>query len=226
MPYNLLDTDCENKELLEVAFTHPSYTKEQELSYTKSYERLEFLGDAVLKLTISKLLYQKYPNYEEGELSKIRSVLVSDSELAKLGKTIGLDKHLRLGTGEENTGGRSRESNIACSMEAVFGVYYLEDKTQYVERFLQENLLSRAEDIEHHFEKYNAKAVLQEYTQAQNGELPCYEVIKTKGPAHKPTFVVEVSYLGEVLAEGSGKTKKEAQQSAALEACRKLAIID
>lgn len=226
MSFNLLDIECNNKKLLETAFTHPSYTKEKNLPVTQSYERLEFLGDAVLKLVISGLLFDKYPEYEEGELSKIRSVLVSDAELAKIGKKTGLDKKLILGTGEENTGGRTRESNIACSMEAVFGVYYLDGKINDVKNFLKENLLPVADDVETHFERYNAKAVLQEYTQAQNGELPSYEVIETKGPAHNPTFIVEVSYSGETLAQGKGKTKKEAQQEAAYMACLHLGIIE
>lgn len=223
--FNLLDVECGNKELLKTALTHPSYTKENNLSYSQSYERLEFLGDAVLKLVISNLLYEKYSDYEEGKLSKIRSVLVSDAELAKLAKKINLDKYLILGLGEEHTGGRTRESNIACSMEAVFGVYYLDGKIAEIEKFLKEHLIPVVEDIELHFENYNSKAILQEYTQGQNGELPYYEVISTKGPAHKPVFVVEVSYLGEVLAQGKGKSKKEAQQDAALNACHKLGII-
>ncbi len=225
MGFNLLDIECEDKSLVELAFTHPSYTKEKELSYTQSYERLEFLGDAVLKLCISDLLYKKYPDYEEGELSKIRSILVSDATLAKIAKSIGIDKNLILGTGEENTGGRTRESNIACAMEAVLGAYYLNGKITFVEKFLEENLLPIANDIDEHFEKYNAKAVLQEYTQGQNGILPDYKVINTKGPAHKPIFEVEVSYMGEVLAVGSGHSKKEAQQDAAYQACLKLNII-
>lgn len=226
MGFNLLDIECNDKSLLELAFTHPSYTKEKELPNTQSYERLEFLGDAVLKLTISNLLYKKYPDFQEGELSKIRSILVSDATLSRIAKGIGLDRLLILGSGEENTGGRSRESNIACAMEAVFGAYYLDGKILDVEHFLAENLLPFSDDVEAHFEKYNAKAVLQEYTQGKNAVLPVYKVLSIKGPAHKPIFEVEVSYMDDVLAVGTGHTKKEAQQDAAYKACIELNIIN
>lgn len=226
MQFNLLDVECSDKELLTTAFTHPSYTKEHSLDYSKNYERLEFLGDAVLKLVVSNLLYDKYPDYEEGELSKIRSILVSDMTLSKIAFKMGLDEHIILGTGEEHTGGRHRESNIACCFEAVLGVYYLDGKIDYVEKFLNENLMPYSDDIEQHFEKYNAKAVLQEYTQKINGELPLYQVIEMKGPPHSPVFVVSVSYQGNVLAQGEGHTKKDAQQDAAYKACAELGIIE
>ena len=157
MSFNLLDVECENKDNLKLAFTHPSYSKENSLSRLKSYERLEFLGDAVLKLAISDLLYKKYPEYEEGELSKIRSILVSDATLSLIAKDINLQDKMILGAGEEHTGGRDRESNIACTMEAVFGAYFLDGKYKDVERFLKENLLPKADDIESHFEKYNTQ---------------------------------------------------------------------
>ena len=226
MKFNLLDVECSNKELLSKAFTHPSYTKEKDLPSTDNYERLEFLGDAVLKLVTSNLLYSKYPDYDEGELSKIRSILVSDVTLSKIANEINLNKRLVLGSGEEKTGGRERESNNACSMEAVLGVYYLDNKMKDIEKFLEEHLLPYADDIENHFERYNAKAVLQEYTQGITTELPEYNVIKMSGPAHKPIFEVEVVFKGEVLATGKGKTKKDAQQEAALSACKKLGIIE
>ena len=221
---NLLDIDCD-EDLLRVAFTHPSYTKEHEISSLLSYERMEFLGDAVLKLVISKLLYKKYPEYAEGELSKIRSILVSDAILANVATEIGLDKKMILGSGEEHTGGRTRESNIACTMEAVLGAYFLDGKIDFVETFLNEVLLPKADDIENHFEKYNAKAVLQEYTQKESNITPIYTTLNVSGPNHKPIFEVEVKYLDNVLAMGKGHSKKEAQQDAALKACVALGII-
>jgi len=226
MAFNLLDIKCENEKLLKLAFTHPSYTKENSVSQLESYERLEFLGDAVLKLAISNLMYNKYPEYSEGDLSKIRSILVSDAILSQIAKDINLQDKMILGLGEEHTGGRERESNIACTMEAVFGAYYLDGKFEEVERFLKERLLPFADDIETHFEKYNAKAVLQEYTQKINNKLPIYTVVNIKGPAHKPIFEVSVSYNDEILATAEGSTKKEAHQNAAYQACVKLGIID
>ena len=225
MGFNLLDIECENKELLKTALIHPSYTKENDLPPLENYERLEFLGDSVLKLITSKLLYNKYPEFDEGGLSQIRSILVSDALLSVIAKDIGLDKLMILGNGEEHTGGRERESNIACTMEAVLGAYYLDNKIEFVEKFLEENLLPKSDDIEHHFAKYNAKAVLQEYTQQETKELPEYETINVSGPNHNPTFEVEVKYKGNVLATGKGKTKKEAQQDSAYRACVSLGII-
>ena len=226
MPSNLLDVKCDNEYLFKLALTHPSYTKEHELPALESYERLEFLGDAVLKLITSNLLYKKYPEYDEGNLSKIRSILVSDADLSNIAKDIGLDKQMILGSGEEHTGGRTRESNIACTMEAVFGAYFLDGKFNEVSDFLNDVLLPKSDEIDTHFEKYNAKAVLQEYTQRETPELPVYKTVSVTGPNHKPTFKIEVSFKGETLAIGKGKSKKEAQQDAAYKACIELGIIE
>lgn len=225
MGFNLLDIECKNKENLQIALTHPSYTTENNISYLKNYERLEFLGDAVLKLITSNLLYKKYPEYKEGKLSKIRSILVSDNTLATIAKDIKLQEKMILGKGEEHTGGRDRESNIACTMEALLGAYYLDGKIDYIERFLKENLLPLSNEIDIHFEKYNAKAVLQEYTQKENNTLPKYTTTNITGPMHNPKFEVEVSYNNKILAIGYGNNKKEAQQNGAYKACIKLGII-
>ncbi|MCR5266677.1 MAG: ribonuclease III [Cyanobacteria bacterium RUI128] len=222
---NLLDIKCEDEKLLKTALTHPSYTKEHELPVLDNYERLEFLGDAVLKLVTSKLLYEKYPDYDEGKLSKIRSILVSDTVLSGMAKDIDLDKRMILGSGEENTGGRTRESNIACTMEAVLAAYFLDGKFNQITEFLHQRLLPMSDEVDEHFEKYNAKAVLQEYTQKETTELPQYKTVNVTGPNHNPTFEIEVSFKGEVIASGCGKSKKEAQQDAAYKACLKLGVI-
>ena len=225
MGFNLLDIECINKENLQIALTHPSYTTENDISYLKNYERLEFLGDAVLKLITSDLLYKKYPEYKEGKLSKIRSILVSDNTLATIAKDIKVQEKMILGKGEEHTGGRDRESNIACTIEAILGAYYLDGKINYIKRFLNENLLPLSNEIDMHFEKYNAKAVLQEYTQKENNTLPKYTTTNITGPMHNPKFEVEVSYNNKILAIGYGNNKKEAQQNGAYKACVKLGII-
>lgn len=225
MGFNLLDIECINKENLQIALTHPSYTTENNISYLKNYERLEFLGDAVLKLITSDLLYKKYPEYKEGKLSKIRSILVSDNTLTTIAKDIKLQEKMILGKGEEHTGGRDRESNIACTMEAILGAYYLDGKINYIKRFLNENLLPLSNEIDMHFEKYNAKAVLQEYTQKENNTLPKYTTTNITGPMHNPKFEVEVSYNNKILAIGYGNNKKEAQQNGAYKACVELGII-
>jgi len=214
-----------DEKLIKIALTHPSYTKENNLSDLDNYERLEFFGDSVLKLFTSKILYEKYPKSAEGELSKVRSILVSDFILAKVAVNIGLDKLIILGPSEEKQGGRKRESNIACSLEAILGAYYLSGKQQEIENFIREHIIIYAEDIDKHFEKYNAKDILQQYTQGQNKTRPEYRVVSVTGPAHKPVFLVEVIWNEKVIAQAEGRSKKEAEQSCALEACKKLGIV-
>ena len=216
----------EDNELIQKALTHPSYTKENNLDALGNYERLEFFGDSVLKLFTSKLLYETYPEAEEGELSKIRSILVSDAILAQIAVKIGLDKVIKLGPAEEKQGGRKRESNLACSLEAVLGALYLSGEQEVIENFIKEYIMVFAEDIDKHFEKYNAKDILQQYAQGVNRTLPVYRTVDIKGPAHKPVFEVEVEWDGRVIARACGKTKKEAQQNCALEACKELGAID
>lgn len=214
------------KKLTILALTHPSYTKEKgELDSLENYERLEFFGDSVLKLFTSKLLYENYPEYSEGKLSKIRSILVSDYTLSKIARQIELDKLIILGHAEEKQGGRKRESNLACSLEAILGAYYLSGKQKAVEQFLFEYLLPYASDIDEHFEKYNAKDVFQQYTQGIDKTLPVYKTLSMKGPAHSPVFEVELSWHDDVIAVCNGKTKKEAQQECAYEACKKFNLV-
>ena len=216
----------EQNELVKQALTHPSYTKENNINNLESYERLEFFGDSVLKLYTSKLLYETYPEAPEGELSKIRSILVSDAILAQVGEKIGIDKLIILGPAEEKQGGRKRESNIACALEAVLGAYYLSGRREEIENFIRGYIMIYAEDVDKHFEKYNAKDILQQYTQGIDKTLPLYHTVEIKGPAHKPEFVVEVEWNNQIIAQASGKSKKEAQQNCALEACKKLGVIE
>jgi len=218
--------DKADKKLLTLALTHPSYTKEGgDVDSLENYERLEFFGDSVLKLFVSKLLYETYPDYPEGKLSKIRSILVSDLTLSKIAFEIGIDKEILLGHAEEKQGGRKRESNLACALEAVLGAYYLSGKEKAAEEFISKYVLPYASDIDEHFERYNAKDVLQQYTQGIDKTLPEYTTLSIQGPAHAPVFEVELSWHGEVIAVCHGKTKKEAQQECAYEACKKFNLI-
>ena len=214
-----------NLELLNKALTHPSYTKENNLESLLNYERLEFFGDSVLKLFTSKLLYEMFPNYPEGDLSKIRSILVSDNILSQVAFKIGLDKIIKLGPAEEKQGGRKRESNLACTMEAILGAYYLSGQIKETEKFINKYLSPFIDDIDKHFENYNAKDLLQQYTQSIDKTLPEYITLAVTGPAHKPIFEVEVVWQGKVIATEKGGSKKEAQQNCAYEACKKLGII-
>lgn len=215
----------ENPEIFEKALTHGSFTRENEKNSLENFERLEFLGDAVLKLCISDILYKKFPEYPEGELTKIRSIIVSDNTLAKVAKKIGLAALIVLGKQEEKMGGRNRASILACAFEAVLGAYYLCDKYYELSGFLEKTFTTYIKEVDEHFEKFNAKAILQEYTQSLNKKIPSYKIIDEIGPQHDKIFIVEVSYMNEVLASGRGKTKREAEQDAAYSACVKLEII-
>ncbi len=208
------------------ALTHTSYTGENNIDAKESYERLEFLGDAVLKLFMSDVLYKKYPDFHEGSLTKIRSILVSDNMLAKLGRQIGLDKIVILGHQEEKLGGRKKSSITACAFEAVLGAYYLDGSLNKISKVLEDLFKEEIEAVNLNVDKINTKATLQEYTQGKNKELPIYRVVEEKGPEHDKIFVVEVSYMGKVLAQGKGKTKKDSEQDSAAKACRKLGIIN
>ena len=221
----IFQIEISNKELFAKALTHGSFTRENEMDSLGNYERLEFLGDAVLKLCISDILYKKFPKYAEGELTKIRSIVVSDNTLSKIAQKIKLAPIMILGKQEEKMGGRNRSSILACTFEAILGAYYLEGKFEEVSAFLAKTFEVFIEEVDKNFEKFNAKAILQEYTQAQNKEIPYYKIVNEIGPQHDKIFVVEVSYMDEVLASGKGKTKREAEQACAYEACVKLGAI-
>ncbi len=215
-----------NKQLIKAALTHPSFAIENNLGINAHYERLEFLGDAVLKFTISDILYKKYPDYAEGELSKIRSVVVSDNMLAKISTALGLVDLIILAKHEEKQGCRKLESIRACSFEALLGAYQLDGKLPELYKFIEKTFVPYIEDINNSPEKYNAKAVLQEYTQGLTKERPVYKTVSTEGPEHNKTFNIEVEYQGRVVGKGTGKSKKEAEQMAALEACHKLGVMN
>lgn len=221
---NIYGIKVDNCDLFKKALTHPSFTKEQELPYIENYERLEFLGDAVLKLVTSELLYQKYPQYSEGDLSKIRSIVVSDNTLSKIAHNIGLCNLIIAAKHELKQGVTNMESVCACAFEAVLGAFYLDGKLLEIKEFLRTVLTSYIEEVDGNFEKYNAKALLQEYTQSIDKRTPNYKLVQENGPAHNKTFTIEVEYQGTV-AQGVGKTKKEAEQQAAYEACKIFGVI-
>lgn len=214
-----------NGDLFRPALTHPSYTKENDLDYDECYERLEFLGDAVLKLLVSDLLYEKYPEAAEGDMSKLRSIAVSDNILAIISHDIGLDKLIIVGSHDKKLGVQKLESVTACAFEAVLGAYYLDGKLSELTVFIKKTFEPYLCEIEKNYSQYNAKAILQEFTQGQNKTIPVYNVVNMEGPAHNRVFTVEVSYNDEVIASGCGKTKKDAEQKAAYEACKRLGAI-
>ena len=212
-------------ELFKKALTHPSYTQDFNLDHTESYERLEFLGDAVLKLTVSDVLYNMYPQSTEGEMSKIRSIVVSDNTLAQIAKENGLSELIILSRHDEKQGARNLNSICACAFEAILGAYYLDGKYKQVRKYIEKTFTPFIKDVKDNFAKYNSKEILQEYTQSLDKNRPVYKVVSESGPAHKRIFEVEVSYNGEVLAIEKGLSKKDAEQKAAYNACEKLGII-
>ena len=213
------------EDLYKIALTHSSYTKEGGLPHTQCYERLEFLGDAVLKLTMSDVLYKMYPEATEGELSKIRGIVVSDSTLAKIAKRDGLDKLIILSKHEEKQHVGEKDSVCACAYEAVLGAYYLDKKLPDLINYIKKTFEPFIVDVKDNFECYNSKAILQEYTQSKDGNRPEYVVVGETGPAHKRVFEVSVSYNGNVLATEKGLSKKDAEQKCAYCACKKLGIV-
>ena len=220
----IFDIEIDETLLFERALTHPSYTQENDFEYTECYERLEFLGDAVLKLAISDILYKKYPDAHEGEMSKIRSIAVSDSTLSIISKEIGLSELIRASEHDLKQGIKNLESVSACAFEAALGAYYLDGKLDLLMQKLKELFVPYIEEINQNMDKYNAKALLQEYTQSINKKTPVYKLIAEDGPAHNKVFTVEVWYNGEFIARACGKSKKEAELKCAFEACKKLGV--
>ena len=205
-------------ELLLQAFRHSSYVNEQSGQDLEDNERLEFLGDAVLDLAVSHLLMEIFLDAEEGDLSKYRAMVVDESGLCQIARRLNLGDYLFLGKGEEQSQGRKKPSILANTMEALLGALYLDagfEKAMEVIRILFAPLIVRAgtEDMAHDF-----KSQLQEYTQKIYKTLPKYSLSHESGPAHDKTFRVKLSLNGDILAEGEGKSKKEAEQKAAREA--------
>ncbi|QHF54482.1 MULTISPECIES: ribonuclease III [Streptococcus] len=200
--------------LLETAFTHTSYANEHRLLKISHNERLEFLGDAVLQLMISKYLYQKYPDRPEGEMSKLRSTFVREESLAGFARACGFDAFIRLGKGEEKSGGRNRDTILGDAFEAFLGALLLDKGEKAVEQFLYQVMIPRLE--KGNFERVtDYKTALQEILQV-NGEIAIsYQVISESGPAHDKIFEVEVSADQRVIGRGSGRSKKLAEQAAA-----------
>ena len=223
---NNLNLSIDDYSLLDVALTHSSYNFENKLAEIEDNERLEFLGDAVLKLLASRYLYERFPEYPEGDLTKIRAILISDNTLAHIAAKINLDKFLKIGYHEAKLGGRTRSSTLACAFESVLGAFYLDGKIENLYDFLIELLKDEVTEIDNSASKYNFKAMLQEYAQANGMKIPEYVVVEEKGPAHSKIFAVEVWVNGDKMGFGEGNSKKEAHQIAARIAAVALGLLE
>jgi ribonuclease-3 len=206
----------QNKQLIIEALTHKSYKKPY------NNERLEFLGDAVIDLIVAEYLYNKFPNSDEGILSKTRASIVNEAGLAKLAKKIGLGEHLFISNAEENNEGRSKSSLTSNAFEAVMGAIYLESGLKTVEKIVLDILNQTYAKIDLQSLSKDYKTALQEITQSIEGVTPEYELIGSQGPDHKKLFEIRVSLKGVELAKAVGKSKKDAQQKAAKIALDKL----
>lgn len=216
---NKIGYTFKNRELLLQALTHSSYANEQKINKRGDYERIEFLGDAVLELVSSHYLYTKYPEKKEGELTKLRASMVCEPALAYCAQDIQLEKYLILGKGEEATGGRHRESIIADVMEAIIGAIYLDSGLDAAKAHIEKYILNNPEEKEIF---YDSKSVLQEMVQKDGvGDLR-YEICGEKGPEHDKIFESAVYVGDKKLGEGSGRTKKAAEQKAAYQAILEL----
>ena len=209
--FGLVFTDSR---LLETAFTHTSYANEHRLLKISHNERLEFLGDAVLQLVISQYLYEKYPEAPEGEMSKLRSTFVREESLAGFARQCGFDQFLRLGKGEEQSGGRHRDTILGDAFEAFLGALLLDQGVETVENFLNQVMVPQLEVG--NFERVtDYKTYLQELLQASGEVSIHYEVVSESGPAHDKLFEVQVTIDGEPSGLGKGRSKKLAEQAAA-----------
>ncbi|MBR5577851.1 MAG: ribonuclease III [Lachnospiraceae bacterium] len=204
-----------DKLLLKQALTHSSYANEQKIRKNKDYERLEFLGDAVLELVTSEFLFHENSQMPEGKLTKMRSSLVCEPSLAACAKVIGLGDFLFLGKGEEATGGRFRESIISDVMEALIGALYLDGGILTAKEFIYSFVLK---DYQNRILFYDSKTVLQEMIQTKPNQNLVYDLLEEKGPDHDKEFVVQALLNGNKIGYGVGKTKKAAEQQAAYEA--------
>ena len=208
-----------NKELLKTALTHTSYAYENK---KESNEKLEFLGDSILEFISSKYLYGKYTNLREGEMTKVRATVVCEESLHKIAKMHNFGDFLYLGKSEQKTGGKSRPAILADSVEAVIAAIYLDGGIEEADRFIIENLKSEIEIATKHVGDKDYKTVLQEKLQEHGDVKIEYETIGESGPDHNKKFKAQVKYNGKILAQGEGKSKKEAQMHAAKKALEDL----
>jgi len=208
--------------LLKQAFVHRSYLNENPNSVLPSNERLEFLGDAILDFIVTDELYSEFPELPEGELTTIRASLICRQTLAKVATSLKLGDWLLLWQGEETSGGRKRESNLANASEALVGAIYLDQGLCQAKEFVLRQLKPFLEKTKHGDISPNYKALLQELIQSEKLLPPVYHVIEATGPDHDKQFAVEVLMEDNILGSGTGKSKKAAEMEAAHSSCQKL----
>ncbi len=210
-----------NVSLLLEALTHRSYVYHSNGSAV-SNERLEFLGDSVLGVVIAKYLFDNNPDYDEGDLTKTKALLVNETSLSMVGADIGLNDLILMSPEEEKSGGRDRSSIISDAMEAVIGALFLDGGLKAARNFIYQTVLRYSDEIFSDSTQRNYKGELLEFMQHRGQPPPYYEVISEEGPDHEKTFHVIVKTAGELSGTGSGPSKKEAEQKAAAESLKRL----
>lgn len=210
-----------NKKLQDQAFTHRSYLNESKENL-ESNERLEFLGDSILSFVVSGFLFNNYPQFDEGTLTNLRSLLVNTKSLAESAKELEFGKLLRLSRGEEESKGRENQSLLADCFEAFVGALFLDQGLPSIEKFLSQTVLKKAEISLKKKTLKDPKSLLQEHVQSQKQSSPTYIVLKEEGPAHDRIFTIGVFVADKLLGTGVGKSKQQAQEQAAALALEKL----
>ncbi len=210
--------------LLEHALTHRSRAHEDVSGGVLDNESLEFLGDAVLGLVAADLLFHEFPDFDEGQKSKVKAALVSTASLARLAARLDLGTHLILGRGEEKTGGRRKQALLADTYEALIAAIYLDGGLDAARTFLHRELADAVQEVRRpDYFGFDYKSVLQEHVQARSEPPPVYRLSAETGPDHRKQFLIDVLLKDEIIGSGSGRTKKDAEQEAARRALEKLA---
>lgn len=210
----MFDQSLLEKPIYKTAFTHRSYLNEAS-DANESNERLEFLGDSVLSLVVSRILFESRTSDTEGDLTNLRSFIVKTTSLAKASKKLGLGDFLRLSKGEELSGGRENTQLLANTFESLLGAIYLDQGITAAEEFVRENLLPLFEEEIQHGPPKDAKSVLQEVAQNLTKQSPKYKILRTEGPDHAKEFTVGVFIQGRQMGEGKGFSKQVAEEKAA-----------
>lgn len=219
----VLGLEFNDKSYLQRAFVHRSYLNEADESFNFSdNERLEFLGDAVLEFVASELLYRRFPNLREGELTNLRAALVRRDTLARFARELDLGEYLLLGHGEEESGGRTRPATLCATFEAVVGAIYMDLGIEAARSFLKPRLEKEVERVAARALAKDAKSRLQEWVQSELGVTPRYKTVSTQGPDHARVFVVQVTLDKQPAGVGRGRSKQEAAQAAAAMALAKM----
>ena len=211
-----------NPALLSEALSHSSYANEHRSAHLNSNERLEFLGDSVLGFVTAEYLFARHPDLPEGDLTRIRAALVCEQSLYEVARQLDLGSYLKLGRGEESGGGRERTSILADATEAVFAAVYLDGGIQAASSLIHRVLLDSAKEEAVEERRRDFKTALQELVQRQADQVLTYRMVGEQGPDHAKVFMAEVLLNGEAIGSGSGRSKKEAEQSAARAALAEL----